>query len=153
GILGECDAVLAAEGLAAQELDAGDAVADHLQLLDLVDEAADLRLLELLAAERLFLLGADAANAIVRLAPRCQAAPFKLARSLPGRGDRLVDVVENAPAASVAVGRSAAAVAHVEQDFLNDVADEFVGDLHDGFLRSPHQPWAEKIVLFSTLTV
>ncbi len=59
----EGDAVLAAEGLGTEELHAGDAVGDHLELLDLGREPADLRLRQLLAAKLLRLLAADLADA------------------------------------------------------------------------------------------
>ena len=81
----QADAVLAAEGFGLQELDAGDALGDDLQLLDLVRQPADLRLFQFLAAERFGLLRADLADALHGLAAVFQPATLELALRF-GRG-------------------------------------------------------------------
>src|SRR5205807_3541704 len=101
GVLLERYAVLAAEGVGLEELDAGDAVGDDLQLFDLVDEPADLGLFQLLAAELFGLFGANAADAGHRLAPVFEAAPLELALR-PRRGAHgAVHVLKDAPRGAV----------------------------------------------------
>src|SRR5690606_24410772 len=114
-------------------------VGDDLELLDLVVEAADLRLLELLAAERLGLLEADLADAGDGLASVLEAALLELALGPGGGADGGVDVGEDAAAgrgggAAVAVGGGRAG-AHARQHLLDDAADQIIGDLHGGSSR------------------
>src|SRR5262249_45886675 len=85
GVLLQRDAVLTAEGVGAQELDAGDAIGDHLELFDLRRQAADLRLLEFLAAEFLRAFRTDFADAGDGLAPIVEAAPLERALRRTGR--------------------------------------------------------------------
>src|SRR5262249_7792119 len=115
------------EGVGAQELDARGLLAADDELLDLVDQAADARLLELLAAQRLGLADADAADARDRLAaggpaPRPRA-PRRGPPPRPGRGGG-----GRRARAPVAVAGGGAA-SHVRQDLLDHVADQLVGDL------------------------
>ena len=127
------DAVLAAEGVGAQELDAGDAVGDDLELLDLVLEPADLRLFQFLAAELLGLLDADLADAGDGLAAVFEAARLELALRLGGGGDGGVDVVEDAALRGRGRCRrrgGGLAVAHLRQHLLDHAADQIIGDLH-----------------------
>ena len=62
-VLDKRDAVLATIRFGLEPLDAGNAIGDDGELLDLVRQPADLRLFEFLASKRLSLFGADLANA------------------------------------------------------------------------------------------
>src|SRR5439155_23897507 len=91
---------------------------------------ADLGFLELVAAQLLRALDADAADAIDGLLAVVEAASLELPLRLRRGVDRSVHVVEDAPRSPLAVARRCLAVAHVREDFLNDVADEIVGECH-----------------------
>src|SRR5439155_22200661 len=97
---------------------------------DFVLEPANLRFLELFASEGLGLLGANAADALDRLAALIQPARFKLLLGRGGSGHGGVDIIENAPVLGLAVGWTHLAIAHVAQNFLDNVADQFFADLH-----------------------
>src|SRR5207253_7530082 len=105
------------------ELDPRRLFAGDDELFDLVHEPADLGLLELVPAQLLRTLDADAADAIDRLLTVVEAASFELPLRLRRGVDRGVHVVEDAPHSPLAVARRCLAVAHVREDFLNDVAD------------------------------
>src|SRR5260370_42704683 len=94
----EGDAVFAAEGPRLQSFDARRLFAGDDELLDLVVEPTDLRLLELLAAQLLGPVDHNTANAFDSLAPRLDAHRLVLLLR-GGRGDDgPVDVVKHAPA-------------------------------------------------------
>ena len=135
GVFLQGDAVLAAEGFGAQELDAGDAVGDDLELLDLVLEPADLGLFQFLAAELLGLVDADLADAVDGLAAVVQAAAPRTAAGRRPRRRRRSSTSSKTPRRRPWRGRCsrrrlAVAVAHLGQDLLDHVADQVVGDLH-----------------------
>src|SRR5207249_2023234 len=104
------------------------------EFFDLVLEAADARLLELLAAKLLRLLDADAADAGDGLTAGVESqrleAPLCLGRG--GHGAR--DIVKDAPrprlAVRAAIARGGLSGAHTRQHLLDHVADQLVGDLH-----------------------
>ena len=106
GVLDDGQAVVAAEHLAPQELDAGRAFAERLQLLDLVLQPADLGLFHLHRAELDALVDRDAADVVDDpLAVFDASARESCSKASRGGGDGLVDVGEDAEAARVAACR------------------------------------------------
>ena len=104
GVFLQRDAVLAAERVGAQELDAGDAVGDDLQLLDLVLQPADLGFFQLLAAQRARPARCRScgctATALRRSSrPRCSNSRWASAAAATAA----VHVLEDAPVARLAV--------------------------------------------------
>src|SRR5262249_296633 len=97
------DGVVAGVRLGLEELDTRDAVGDHLQFFNLVRQAADLRLVEFLAAERLRLLLADLADAVDGLAAVLQAARLEFALGINGSLDGGANILVDAPRPSLAV--------------------------------------------------
>ena len=102
GVLDDGQAVIAAEDLAAQELDARRTLAQRLELLDLVRQPADLRLLHFHRAQLDALVDGDAADVGDDARAVFERAAGKPLERLARRGHRLVDVGEQAEAALVA---------------------------------------------------
>src|SRR5262249_31928387 len=134
--LGERDAVFPAERLSLEELDARRLLADNAYFLDLVIQPADPRLFQLLTPQLLGLIDADSPDPVDGLTAFVEPASLELALRGRRSGDGGARVVEHAPRPGLAVGRRGLAVAHVRQHFLNDAADQFVGDLHFKALSS-----------------
>src|SRR5262249_12981429 len=136
------DPVAAAVAVGAEELDSRSPGAGRNQLVDLVYQPANPGLFHFLAAEWFGLLDANAAHTVHGLAPVFYPSGFELALSCRRCSHRTADVVEDAPAARFAVTRGGMAVAQVDQDFLHQIANEFVGDLHGVFpsVSSPGRP-------------
>src|SRR5262249_10948908 len=92
-------AMVAAEDLAAHELDAGRLFAERLELFDLMHQAADTRLFHFHRAELDRLLDRDTANVADDPLAIFDGAVRKLVKGFGGRGDRLVHAREDAEAA------------------------------------------------------
>src|ERR1700680_2615432 len=87
------DAVVAAECLGAQELDARGPFGDDSHLIDLVIQPADAGFFELLPTQLLGLVDADAANTVDGLAAVIETAGPELFLSVGGGLDSAVHVV------------------------------------------------------------
>jgi hypothetical protein len=83
------DAVIAAERVRLDPLDAGHQL-DDLELLDLVVEPADLRLVQLLASPRLGLVGDDPLDDVDDLPPGLDALLLKLQERFVGGDARFL---------------------------------------------------------------
>ena len=102
GVLDHRQAVVAAEDLAAEELDAQRPLAQRLELLDLVLQPADLGLFHLHRAQLDALLDGDAADVADDAAAVGQRHGREPLEGLAGGGHRRVDVGEQAEAALLA---------------------------------------------------
>ena len=99
GVFDHGQAVVAAEHLAAQELDARRPLAERLELLDLVLEPADLGLFHLHRAQLDTLVDGDPANVADDAFAVFESALGELLERFPRGGDRFVRVVKNPVAA------------------------------------------------------
>ena len=97
-MLNHGQAVVATEYLAPHELDARRPLAEDFQLLDLVGEAADLRLVELHRAELDRILDRDSADVGDCPAPPLDAEALELKEGLLGGPHRFIDACEDAVA-------------------------------------------------------
>src|SRR2546423_15348421 len=95
GILIQGDAIAPAEGVGAHRFHARYALGTDDELVDLMFEPTDPGLFQLLAAELLGLVFADAANAVDGFLAVVEISRFERLLSLCGRGHRLIDTLKN----------------------------------------------------------
>ena len=140
GVLDDRQAVVAAEDLAAEELHARRPLAERLELLDLVQQAADLGLFHLHRAQLDALLDGDAADVADDAAAVVDGHAGEPLEGLAGGGHGAVDVAELPETALItAVGRRRGRAAHPRQDLLDHAANQvllvLIWTIDSGFVR------------------
>ena len=123
-------AMVATEHLAPHELHAGGAFAERLELLDLVLEASDLRLLHLHRSQLDALIDGNAADVLDDASAIFERPPGQLFERVPSRGHGLLhageDTIASGEAGPAVRGRSADLGQHLGHDLANE---RFI-DLH-----------------------